>query len=41
MAIEKAAAQGDMNGARRAAGTVLDKTIERIESAVSTFIAGQ
>jgi len=38
-AIEKAASQGDMNGARRAADATLDTAIERIEALISKFIS--
>lgn len=40
-AIEQAAAQGDMNGARREAEVSLDEAIARIEAAISASIAAQ
>jgi len=40
-AIEKAAMQRDMDGARAAAGTALDEAIARIEAAIGKFIGGK
>lgn len=41
MAIEKAAAQGDLNGVRAVVDTALDAVVESLEAAISRFIAGQ
>ena len=41
MTIEKAAAQGDLNGVWAVADTALDAVVESLEAAISRFIGGQ